>query len=119
MVGTANGSNVSNSLRSMGTEMRPVQGSNERSDSESVCGVVAPPAGFDLITSVLTCFGVDAEGALQQMVHPFTDVHIQPRVTILQHDFFLKVLALFGSALREERFHHFGPVFITSLLVIF
>lgn len=49
---------------------------------------------------MLTCFGMHAEGALQQMVHPFTDIHIEPWVTILQHDFFLKVVALL--ALKEE-----------------
>lgn len=52
---------------------------------------------------MLTGFGMDTEGALQQMVYTFTDIHIETWVTILQHDFFLKVLALFGSALEEER----------------
>lgn len=52
---------------------------------------------------MLTGFGMDTEGALQQMVYAFTDIHIETWVTILQHDFFLKVLALFGSALEEER----------------
>lgn len=46
---------------------------------------------------------MDAEGALQQMVHPFTDIDIKPWVTVLQHDFFLKVVALLDSALEEER----------------
>ena len=48
---------------------------------------------------VVTCFWMDTEGALQQVVHPFTDIHVKPRVTILKHDFFLKVLAFFSSAL--------------------
>lgn len=55
---------------------------------------------------MLTGFGMDTEGTLQQMVHPFTDVDVEPRVTILQHDLFLKVEALFGSALGEGRSCH-------------
>lgn len=52
---------------------------------------------------VVTCFWVDTEGTLKQVVDPFADVDIKPRVTVLQHDFLLKVLALFGSALLDKR----------------
>lgn len=51
---------------------------------------------------MLTCFWVYAKGALQQMVHTFADIYIKPWVTILEHNFFLKVLALLGSALEED-----------------
>lgn len=46
---------------------------------------------------------MDAEGTLKQVVYSFADVDIKPRVAVLQHDFFLKVLALFGSALLDKR----------------
>ena len=98
MVGTAKGSKVSNSLRSMGTEMRPGQSSKGKNYIKTV-SLINTPSTLNHIRSRLTCFGMDTEGALQQMVHSFTDVHIEPGVTILQHDLFLKVLALFGSAL--------------------
>lgn len=52
---------------------------------------------------VVTCFWVYTERTLKQVVHPFADIDIKPRVTVLQHDFFLKVLALFGSALLDKR----------------
>lgn len=51
---------------------------------------------------VITCFGVNTEGALQQVVDPLTDIHVKSWVTILQHDFLLKMLALFCSALQEK-----------------
>lgn len=50
---------------------------------------------------LLTCFGMNAEGALQQVVDSFTDVNIEPRVTVLKHDLHLKVVALLGSRLVE------------------
>lgn len=46
---------------------------------------------------------MNAERTLQQVVNPFTDIHVKSRVAILQHDFFLKVMALFGSALQEKK----------------
>lgn len=46
---------------------------------------------------------MDTEGTLKQVVHSFADVDIKPRVAVLQHDFFLKVVALFGSALLDKR----------------
>lgn len=44
---------------------------------------------------------MDTEGALQQVVQPFTDIHVEPGVTILQHYFFLKVLSLLAGTLEE------------------
>lgn len=61
---------------------------------------------------VVTCFWMDTEGALQQVVHPFTDIDIESWVTILQHDFFLKVLALLGSALQKRRKSLFGNTYL-------
>ncbi len=81
--------------------MRPGQSSKEIIHSETLSAAI-------LITSLkirsrLTCFGMDTEGALQQMVHPFTDIHIKTWVTVLQHDFFLKILAFLGSGLEERK----------------
>lgn len=99
IVGTAKGSKLSNSLRSMGTEMRP---------SQSLMGISCSErqhlsSWSHVSRLVVTCFWVDTEGTLKQVVDPFADVDIKPRVTVLQHDFFLKVLALFGSALLDKR----------------
>lgn len=55
-----------------------------------------------------TCFWVDAERTLQQMVHTFTDVHVEPWVTVLQHDFFLKVLSLLGRGLKWETYRYWA-----------
>lgn len=99
IVGTANGSKLSNSLRSMGTEMRPCQ--NVIGTSFSKCPHLS--SWSDVYRLVVTCFWVDTKGTLKQVVHPFADVDIKPRVTVLQHDFFLKVLALFGSALVDKK----------------
>lgn len=66
---------------------------------------------------VVTCFWMDTERALQQVIHPFTDIHIEPWVTILQHDFFLKVLTPLGGALRGKKktyIIHYACVFIIS-----
>lgn len=62
---------------------------------------------------------MDTEGALQQVVHPFTDIYIEPWVTILQHDLFLKVLALLGSALEEERLCHCACVYHKSSHLVY
>ena len=35
---------------------------------------------------VHTCFRMDAEGTLEQMVDALADIHIQARVTVLQHN---------------------------------
>lgn len=99
IVGTAKGSKLSNSLRSMGTEMRP---------SQSLMGISCSErqhlsSWSHVSRLVFTCFWVDTEGTLKQVVDPFADVDIKPRVTVLQHDFFLKVLSLFGSALLDKR----------------
>jgi hypothetical protein len=45
---------------------------------------------------------MNTEGALQQMVNPFADIDIEPRVAVLQHDLFLKVLALLQGALGKQ-----------------
>lgn len=82
---------------SKGTEIRP--GVKKQSNRTTPWKAVTLP---HYIKSLLTCFWVDTEGALQQVVHTFTDIDIKPRVTILQHDFFLKVLALLGSALGKK-----------------
>lgn len=44
------------------------------------CGVPAPQAARP------TCFGVDAEGALQQVPNAFADVNVKAREAVLQHD---------------------------------
>lgn len=102
IVGTAKGSKLSNSLRSMGTEMRPGQSLKGISYGESQR--LSPWS--HLSRFVVTCFWMDTEGALQQVVHPFTDIYIKPRVTVLQHDFLLKVLALLAGALQDKRSTH-------------
>ena len=45
---------------------------------------------------------MNTEGALQQMINPFADIHIEPWVAVLQHDLFLKVLALLDSGLWKQ-----------------
>ena len=61
------------------------------------------PLLMHFISFSLTRFGMDAEGALQQVVDSFTDVHINPRVTVLPHDLLLKVMALGSRLVVESR----------------
>lgn len=95
IVGTANGSKESNSSKSMGTEMRP-------GDNTKKSQIQLFMSWGNVLRLVITCFGVNTEGALQQVVDPLTDIHVKSWVTILQHDFLLKMLALFCSALQEK-----------------
>ena len=45
---------------------------------------------------------MNTEGTLQQMINPFADIHIEPWVAVLQHDLFLKVLALLDGGLGKQ-----------------
>lgn len=54
---------------------------------------------------------MNAERTLQQVVNPFTDIHVKSGVAILQHDFFLKVMALFETALQEKKVQDFSGTF--------
>lgn len=78
----------------MGTEMRP--GENHKKGQIRKFDILINPRW-----SAVTCFWVNTEGAFQQVVNPFTDIHVKSWVTILQHDFFLKMLPFFCSPLQE------------------
>ena len=63
----------------------------------TVCGV-------DLLAAMAsppqTCFGMDAQRALEQMVHSASNIHIKPRVGKLELDLVNDVHCLFSSRLE-------------------
>ena len=54
----------------------------------------------------LARLGVDTEGALEEMVDPLADVHVQSGVAILEGDLGHQLTAPFGTPLQKRGWYH-------------